>query len=443
MFPSPRRFASPLTLAALGGAAILGTTSSARAESTVAISPSLMFNVSFGQKVAFGLGLDLRVTPLLDGVVSPCDPKSRHGLGGFGQVTWLISQRAARFALGVHGGGEVLSQQIAADGELGWTYRTRIDVETSGQHGLHLGALGLFTLPAIPVIPSLEVPVRVVIPLSGGPLRTPEVIVGLGARVPAMFGFPRTCIEGRPLRTAGGVLLPGVVAGRERRRRAPRLDGATRSALADAWIDDARAECASIPAFVALARDLAAVGAAPSLVAHALAAAGDEVRHTLLCRELAADLAGIDVEPLVLAPPPATDADGRDALLRLALEAWFDGCLGEGAAADRAARARVAAGDPATRAALGAVTRDEARHAELGWAVLDHCLAAGGSEVSDALAQAVEAPETEPPRGDPPRDADPTALRAHGRLAQRDVDRSWRDTTAGARHRASALLSAR
>ncbi|WP_437763225.1 hypothetical protein WMF27_42150 [Sorangium sp. So ce281] len=68
-----------------------------------------------------------------------------------------------------------------------------------------------------------------------------------------------------------------------------RLNRAPRAALAGAWLDSARAECGAIPAFLALAQDLAAVGA---LVARALAALGDEVHHTARCSELASALAG-------------------------------------------------------------------------------------------------------------------------------------------------------
>jgi hypothetical protein len=293
----------------------------------------------------------------------------------------------------------------------------------------------------VPYVPSLELPVRLAIPLSGGPIRMPEIIPGLGARVPQMFGIPTGgCVIGRPLRTDEGVLVPPVFALRERAARRLPLDRATRAALADVWIDDSRAECASIPTFVALARDLAASGAPAALVARALVAAEDEVRHTELCRELAGDLAGLEIDPMLYAPPPSTDADRRDALLRMALEAWFDGVLGEGAAASRAARAARTATDPVARAALAVIARDEHRHAELGWAVLSHCLAAGGSEVSDALAQALASPAKEPPSADPDRGADPAARRAFGRLEQADVDVSWRRTEARARRRAAALL---
>ncbi|APR77504.1 Hypothetical protein A7982_02851 [Minicystis rosea] len=430
------------SLAALGGAALLCAPRTARADGGVAVSPSIMVSLSFGQKVMFGLGADLRISGLLQGRIGGCSDQSRMGIGGFAQGTWLIGASAGRFAAGFQGGGEVFEQNIAAAGELGWTYRTGLDEQHPGQHGIHLGAVGSFIPmrnPA-PVVPWLDLPVRLAIPLSGV-VRTPEVIPGLGIRLPAMFGpTGGGCIAGRLPRTEDGALLPGAVACGERRLRHRHLDRSTRAAIADAWIDDARAEHASITTFVALARDLASTGAPASLITRALVAAGDEVRHSALCSDLAGDLCGLDLAPLPVALPEAAAADRRDTLLRMALEAWLDGCLGEGAAADRALRAKDASTDPATRIAHGAIAVDERAHAELGWSVLAHCLAAGGSEISDALALALDTPASEPPRADPDRDADRAALRAHGRLAQHDVDASWRNVQAQARQRARGLL---
>ena len=426
------------SLAALGSAAILLAPGEARADGVIAVSPALTFSVSFGQKVSFGLGLDFRVTGMVEGFTSGCYNGSRRGLGGFAQATWL-NFSAWRFAAGVHGGGEVHEQSVAADGELGWTYRTKFGDAFPGYHGIHLGASGLFTFG---VPPSVELPVRVAIPLTST-VRTPEVTVGLGARFPQMYGFPITCVEGRPLRGEGGIARPGVIAGRERRLRDARLGAGTRGAIGDAWIEDARSECAAISAFVALARDLAAVGAPPSLVARALGAAGDEVRHTLACAEIASSHAGFDVHPVLLGAPPARDADRREALTRMAIEAWLDGCLGEGAAAARAARASVTATDPDARRAQAVVAKDEQRHAELGWSVLACCLSEGGSEVSDAIAEALRVPDGDPPQGDPERDADPAATLAYGRIGQADVDATWRETVATSRRRADSLLGRR
>jgi hypothetical protein len=73
--------------------------------------------------------------------------------------------------------------------------------------------------------------------------------------------------------------------------------------------------------------------------------------------------------------------------------------------------------------------------------VLEYGLSAGGSEVGDAIAAAI-GPAPEPPRGDPERDADPRAVRAHGRIRQEAADDAWAHTVRHARMRAERLLAA-
>jgi len=75
--------------------------------------------------------------------------------------------------------------------------------------------------------------------------------------------------------------------------------------------------------------------------------------------------------------PEARSGDGperpAETLRRVALESLVDGAYGEGLAARRAAEER--ADDPAVRAVLDVIERDESVHAELGWDLLAHCLA--------------------------------------------------------------------
>src|SRR5262245_45305475 len=259
----------PCSLAALGAAALMAAPTTAHAQfgGKVAVSPGLSLSISFGQKVTFGLGLDVRVTGLAKGEIMPCDSNSRAGAGGYVQATWL-NFSAWRFGAGAHGGGELYNQVFALDGEIGWTFHTRYDDKHPAEHGLQLGLLPLITggIPA----PTLELPMRAVIPVAS-PDFLPEGSLGAGARLPWIFGFSQSCVIGRPLRVGGDVLLPPVVA-RGRRlgwRRNAGIGRGTREALAGAWQDDARAECASVPAFLALARDLAAAGAPDALVARA------------------------------------------------------------------------------------------------------------------------------------------------------------------------------
>ncbi|MGK3993046.1 hypothetical protein [Sorangium sp. So ce1024] len=432
---SARSRALPPALAALA-AALVSLPAQARADEPFALSGGLMLSLSFGQQLAFGLGADLRLAAVLEG--GDTVPRTM-GFGPFAQATWL-NFSAGRFAVGIHGGGELSERyagdQYSLDGELGWTYRTRIGDQLPGQHGLHVGVMSTLESPV-----GLELSARAVIPLSDEPF-TPEGTVGMGLRLLPPFGMRARPIDGRPLRSAEGVVLPPALALGPAAARPARLDRATRTALAGAWLDSARGECGSIPAFLALARDLAAVGAPASLVARALAALGDEVRHTARCSAIASALAGWRLQPALLPPPPARDPDRRAALVRMALEAWHDGCLGEGAAAARARRSLVGASDAGVRAALFEIARDEAQHAELGWRVLAYCLTEGGRAVREAVGDAMTGPAPAPPGDEAEIEGERKEMEAFGALQRAQADAAWEQTWAAARREGERVLAA-
>lgn len=424
----------PSALAALGVAALVSLPREARADEDITGSLALTLSVSFGQKLAFGVGADVRVTTLFD--------NGMIGLGSFAQATWL-NFSALRLAAGVHGGA-VLVREMAyrhsIDGQLGWTYRTRYSSELPAQHGIHVGVINnVYDVEFSPI--GLDLAASAAVPLSNEPY-VPEWSLGVGARAPGMFGEESRPIDGRPLRTADGIVLPPALALGPCASRPARLDRATRAAVAGAWLESARAECGSIPAFLALARDLAAVGAPASLVERALSAAGDEVRHAARCSEIASSLAGWRVQPALLRPPSARDVDRRAALVRMALEAWHDGCLGEGAAAARARRSRAGASDAAVQAALGEIAGDEARHAELAWRVLAFCLAEGGREVREAIGEAVTGPAPAPPAERPAIDGARKDLKAFGQLPRAEAEAAWDETWAAARRDGERMLAA-
>ncbi|MDI3285246.1 hypothetical protein [Polyangium sp. 15x6] len=424
------------TLCALGAAAILMAPGEARADDDIHwFSPGLMLSLSFGDKINFGLGLDARYSLLFVGDTT-CFSSPRGAVGAFAQASWLNFSAAGRFAAGVHGGLDLRGRPpIGANAEVGWTYRTALSDQHPGGHGVHVGLGGIGA-------EIFDLAFRGTIPWAGDE-RKPEFTVALGAHFPPMYGEPGMCVLGRPLRANGRYVLPGVT-GKPRRgsgRRA-RIDETTRAALARSFQDDARAECASIPAFLALARDLAEVGAPRELVDRALVAAADEVRHTELCSSIAGDLASMTLAPELLPAPRRSGLDRRRELSRLCVESWEDGCLGEGAAAERARRQARGAKDPGIGAALGAIAEDEARHAELGWRVVEWCLSEGGKPVREALGEAVAASPEGPAREDVP-EAEPAAWRAHGRIGQHEIEASWEKTVGLARKTAEGLLLAR
>ncbi|MFO0747813.1 MAG: hypothetical protein U1F43_19425 [Myxococcota bacterium] len=190
-----------------------------------------------------------------------------------------------------------------------------------------------------------------------------------------------------------------------------------------------------MPAFERLGHDLARLDAAPELVERSRRAARDEVRHARQCADLAAGYRGVVATPLAL-PCPTGPAAGWAEVVS---DSWRDGCLGEGAAARRAERARAGARDELVRAVQGAIAVDEANHAELAWSVMAEGLRRGGSAVRDGLAAELDRAAA-PPAG--MHAIDDEAARAHGRLSPRDAELAWIETHERGLPRARALLDA-
>jgi rubrerythrin len=118
----------------------------------------------------------------------------------------------------------------------------------------------------------------------------------------------------------------------------------------------------SVHAFRALARELASRGAPDELLARIEAAARDEVRHATTMTALARRR-GAEVTRPTCVPLPARG------LREIALENAIEGCVHETWAALSAAHQARRAADPRLRAVFAAIARDEARHAELAWAI--------------------------------------------------------------------------
>ncbi len=193
--------------------------------------------------------------------------------------------------------------------------------------------------------------------------------------------------KGRPLR------------GR-RRRTWPepdrRLSGA--AAAAEQWRAMAVEEYESIAAFGELALDLMAAGAPAELITRCHRAALEEAGHTQACLEVATLLDGR--EGAVAARPPGNTRRRprwrRALLVRLAVESYLDGCIGEGSAA-RVLGALVAeARHPEVREVLRVLAREEMGHARLGRDVVRWCRAAGGPVVDRALALTCRRPRSAP-----------------------------------------------
>jgi hypothetical protein len=200
-------------------------------------------------------------------------------------------------------------------------------------------------------------------------------LVGLS---PFILGSGPT--PGRPITHRSRVLVPEVIA-----RAIPAC--AEDRAVRDHFARSAQLEYSSVWTFLRLAAELAAIGAPAELVARALDAADDEVCHAEMCARAAGGLA---LAPLsMLAAQPRFTRRSARALAVIAAEAWREGCLNEGAAAEEARFASEEAHGPA-RAMLATIARDENRHAELAWAVLAWVQAVAPEVARSAVAVAPE-----------------------------------------------------
>jgi len=342
----------------------------ARAEDWI---PGLGFFVggAFGERPGFEWGFETFATYRI--VSSSCfDPNARAGIGPMAQLA-IINLHHPRFTAGLQGGGEFSYGGPALTGELGATYRFG---DRPG-FGIHTGATaiaGLFTLSG----------------RTQWLLRDYAVNIGMrnayeGRDNPvSTFGSSEMCIVGRPLRTSNGVVRVDASARTAVASPAADVDDEALAAGLE-WQSAAQYECASVPAFLQLAVELLAHDAPDALVEAALSAAEDEMVHARISADLASRYLGSRVWPTLPDVAPRAPLAGRAGLMRLATESWLDGCLGEGMAAERARRASQQATDAGARIAQRLIARDEARHAELGWSILQWTLTVGADAARDAV----------------------------------------------------------
>jgi hypothetical protein len=257
---------------------------------------------------------------------------------------------------------------------------------------------------------------------------------------------------GRPLRLRGKILHPRLRAGADwtlgARPDVARLDRPTRAALEALWLHDAQKEHASVPAFSRVSWMLAAVGAPAELLEWAHRAALEEIDHTRRCFALAAGYGGrshsVEAMPDLLVG--GLDLRG-DPLEYLALESLKDGCLLEDFNADVAGRCEEACEDPATRDVLSRIAREERSHAEFSWATLEWLVERDPARVQRAIRSGLAAlADVQRPTAASTEkqalidDADPVALRAHGRLPDTEWAALWDVRLEATKQRARGLL---
>jgi hypothetical protein len=133
-----------------------------------------------------------------------------------------------------------------------------------------------------------------------------------------------------------------------------------------AWPMRAAEELRSAGIFRALASASRAAGIPKPWPARFAAAVGDEVRHARLCVHVGARV-GAPAPVYDLRPVRARLARLPDPLMRAASLLLVEVAIGETISMYMFRAGRRAAVEPLTRAALGAILRDEVRHQKIGW----------------------------------------------------------------------------
>ncbi len=206
---------------------------------------------------------------------------------------------------------------------------------------------------------------------------------------------------------------------------APSIEPGLRRRLAELWSRDALLEHASVASFSKFSLHLMAVAAPPALLDAAHRAALDEVQHARLCFALASAYAG---EPLGPGPLPLEgDLLGKLDLPSIAAAAVQEGCVGETLASLEAAEAHALATVPAPREALSTIADDEARHAELAWRFIRWALDQNDDATVGAVIRAFREALAAPPPAVGANDPLAGALAEHGRIAESDRVRLWRE----------------
>ena len=291
----------------------------------------LYLRLAFEAKGSVGLGWGMEAfTTVSNGSCS--SSSSPHS--GVGPVVefGMIGLEDPRIVIAAYGGTELRDDPWSIGAEVGVVHRWG----RSRGSGLRLA-----------LVPSLAM----INGHAGAEVLLNEYSVGAGVLTTSRLG-PTTCPEvivGRPLRSSSGeTQLAHATWGNERAHAAE----SRHDLAAAAWLRDAQSEYASVPAFHELALQLAAVGSPQALIARALRAAEQEMRHTRLCAALARRHGQRDVLLELPNAAPRAPLGGLDGLMRLATESWLDGCLNEGSAAALAAEAARTSHDDDTRSAL-------------------------------------------------------------------------------------------
>ena len=236
------------------------------------------------------------------------------------------------------------------------------------------------------------------------PVTTPPVAAPPAAATPAAASTDTTAATSAATPPVARSFAPPVFAG-----VLTSLPEALRAQAADAWVDAALAEHASVASFARFVQELMYLAAPPELIVAALDAAREEVEHAQASFAIASALAG---EPLGPGPLPVVEPREVD-FAELARTTFDEACLEETLGAMAAQEAAERCVDPEVRAVLERIAVEEARHADLAWKAIGWALASGGAAVRVALEEARDTlPLSAPARVEDDDEATEALLRA-------------------------------
>ena len=248
---------------------------------------------------------------------------------------------------------------------------------------------------------------------------------------------PGQVTQGRPFRLRGRARLPRPRFGRSRSAGVDNdgLSVRERDAIGRHWLECARGEYASVPAFRQLAVRLHALEAPQRLIDRALQSAAEERVHAERTLALASRMLH---RSITLSFDESHGFVAPQTIAELAVESLIDGCLNEGCAAREAALRADAVRDIEVAAVLRMIAHDEAAHAELAWDIIQWALQIAPREVGEALQRAVLPPARTGFRL--PRHCDHDTLRSYGWIDPAICVQAHSDMERGIRDRLTALI---
>lgn len=161
------------------------------------------------------------------------------------------------------------------------------------------------------------------------------------------------------------------------------------SKVAHEWLRRVEAEYTSAAITQELVLWLIRLGAPPELITDGLRIVEDELTHAKMSHDVAR-AAGLDERPQLVQERLGLPRDAsRPLLVDVALHGVEVFCLGETVAVPLFVAMREGCTVPVAREALDRIVRDEVRHRDFGWSLLDWLVEAAGDPIRERVQQAL------------------------------------------------------